>query len=94
MELNPYETRWVEPQTQPRSVQQKDVPQTCPVCGASVERRRVGKEMGWSCRIGGYAHYYQIKYGYLKQWFTSGTGNLREPVIAAMNCRGDSSYNW
>lgn len=59
---------------------------TCPVCGATVERKQIGQKMGWSCVTGGFAHYYQTKYGYLKQWFTSGQGNLREPVINAMNC--------
>lgn len=58
----------------------------CPICGATIERQSIGKNMGWSCAMGGFAHYYQTKYGYLKQWFTSGQGNLREPVIHAMNC--------
>ena len=66
--------------------EQNDLFQTCPICGAMVERQRIGQRMGWSCTMGGYAHYYQSKYGYLKQWFTSGKGNLREPVIKAMNC--------
>jgi hypothetical protein len=60
--------------------------QTCPICGAKVERQRIGQKAGWSCTTGGYAHYFQTEYGYLKQWFTSGKGNLREPVIDAMNC--------
>lgn len=66
--------------------QQQDKPNTCPICGATVEHQRVGQNMGWSCVLGGFAHYYQARYGYLKQWFTSGQGNLREPVISAMNC--------
>ena len=58
----------------------------CPVCGAMVEARQIGEKAGWACLVGGYAHYYQAQYGYLKRWFTSGEGNLREPVIQAMNC--------
>ena len=58
---------------------------TCPVCGAMVEPRRMGKKQGWACLVGGLAHYYQAEYGHLEQWFTSGEGNLREPVIQAMN---------
>ena len=57
----------------------------CPVCGAMVESRRVGKRQGWACLTGGLAHYYQAEYGHLEQWFTSGEGNLREPVIQAMD---------
>jgi hypothetical protein len=51
-----------------------------------VEARPMGKEKGWVCLVGGYAHYYQARYGYLERWFTSGEGNLREPLIRAMNC--------
>ena len=61
-------------------------PGACPVCGAMVEARRIGSKAGWSCLSGGYAHYYQAQYGHLERWFTSGEGNLREPVISAMNC--------
>jgi hypothetical protein len=62
------------------------VPKVCPICGAMVEARPMGKEKGWVCLVGGYAHYYQARYGYLERWFTSGEGNLREPLIRAMNC--------
>jgi hypothetical protein len=58
----------------------------CPVCGALTEARQIGDRRGWACLNGGYAHYYQARYGHLKRWFTSGEGNLREPVIDAMNC--------
>jgi hypothetical protein len=58
----------------------------CPVCGAAIEVREIGGKRGWKCLAGGYAHYYQAQYGYLERWFTSGEGNLREPVIRAMNC--------
>ena len=68
------------------TVKQQDTLTNCPICGAMVEHQRVGQNMGWSCVMGGFAHYYQAKYGYLKQWFTSGQGNLREPIIRAMNC--------
>lgn len=66
--------------------QTQSIPQVCPICGAMVESSPLGKKKGWTCLMGGYAHYYQAHYGYLKQWFTSGEGNLREPVIRAMNC--------
>jgi hypothetical protein len=59
---------------------------TCPVCGAAAYRTAIGNKMGWTCAAGGYAHYYEAQYGHLKRWFTSGEGNLREPVIRAMNC--------
>ena len=62
------------------------VPKVCPTCGAMVEARTIGNEKGWFCLVGGYAHYYQARYGYLKIWFMSGEGNLREPLIEAMNC--------
>ena len=67
---------------------QKREPQlnACPVCGAMIETRPVGNRKGWTCLAGGYAHYYQARYGHLRRWFTSGQGNLREPVIDAMNC--------
>jgi hypothetical protein len=58
----------------------------CPVCGAMIEVGKIGGKSGWKCLAGGYAHYYQARYGYLERWFTSGEGNLREPVIRAMNC--------
>ena len=58
----------------------------CPVCGAMVEARQVAGKTGWTCLAGGYAHYYQARYGHLRRWFTSGQGHLREPVIDAMNC--------
>ena len=58
----------------------------CPICGAMVETRQVAGKAGWTCLAGGYAHYYQARYGHLRRWFTSGQGNLREPVIDAMNC--------
>ena len=51
-----------------------------------TETQRIGKRSGWTCLVGGYAHYYQAQYGHLERWFTSGEGNLREPVISAMNC--------
>lgn len=57
------------------------IPQACPVCGAMVEPKRLGDKMGWTCLAGGYAHYYQSRYAHLEQWFTSGEGNLREPLI-------------
>ena len=63
-----------------------DLPSVCPVCGAMVESKKIGTNIGWSCLSGGYAHYYQAQYGHLERWFTSGEGNLREPVISAMNC--------
>ena len=61
-------------------------PTVCPICGAMTETQRIGKKPGWTCVVGGYAHYYQAQYGHLERWFTSGEGNLREPVIRAMNC--------
>ena len=61
-------------------------PSVCPICGAITETQRIGKKAGWTCVVGGYAHYYQARYGHLERWFTSGEGNLREPVISAMNC--------
>jgi hypothetical protein len=60
-------------------------PAVCPICGAMIETLRIGKRAGWTCVAGGYAHYYQAQYGHLERWFTSGEGNLREPVISAMN---------
>ena len=62
------------------------VQEVCPVCGALVEAKSIAGKAGWTCLVGGYAHYYQAQYGHLKKWFTSGKGNLREPVIRAMNC--------
>jgi len=62
-----------------------DTQGVCPVCGAMVETVRIGDQEGWTCLVGGYAHYYQVRYGHLKGWFTSGEGNLREPLIWAMN---------
>jgi hypothetical protein len=59
---------------------------TCPICGAMTQDRQMGDKTGWVCLAGGYAHYYQARYGHLERWFTSGEGNLREPVIQAMNC--------
>jgi hypothetical protein len=63
---------------------------TCPICGAMTKDAPIGASIGdrarWTCLVGGYAHYYQSRYGHLKQWFTSGEGNLREPLIQAMNC--------
>lgn len=56
-------------------------PQACPVCGAMVEPKRFGSRMGWTCLAGGHAHYYQSRYAHLERWFTSGEGNLREPLI-------------
>jgi hypothetical protein len=50
-----------------------------------VETRQISDKAGWTCLFGGYAHYYQARYGHLKGWFTSGKGNLREPLIGAMN---------
>jgi hypothetical protein len=61
-------------------------PAVCPICGAMTETQQIGKRPGWICVAGGYAHYYQAQYGHLERWFTSGEGNLREPVINAMNC--------
>ena len=63
-----------------------DAEGACPVCGATIEVRKIGGKSGWKCLAGGYAHYYQAQYGHLERWFTSGEGNLREPVIGAMNC--------
>ena len=60
--------------------------QICPICGALIQDEQIGNKPGWICLAGGYAHYYQARYGHLKRWFTSGEGNLREPVIQAMNC--------
>ena len=57
----------------------------CPVCGGMTEDKKVGRERGWICLVGGYAHYYQARYAHLERWFTSGEGNLREPLIQAMN---------
>jgi hypothetical protein len=51
-----------------------------------IEAKKIGDKAGWICLVGGYAHYYQVRYGHLKGWFTSGEGNLREPLIGAMNC--------
>lgn len=59
---------------------------TCPICGAAAHAVDIGHRAGWVCSLGGYSHYYQVRYGHLKRWFTSGEGNLREPVIRAMNC--------
>ena len=59
---------------------------SCPICGAEIKPQKIGSKMGWFCLSGGYAHYYQARYEYLKQWFTCGQGNLREPVIQAMEC--------
>lgn len=70
----------------PLSADAEDVQRVCPICGAMVEGKQVGKNTGWVCIAGGYAHYYQAKYAHLEQWFTSGEGNLREPLIGAMNC--------
>lgn len=72
--------------TQPGRFEQKEVPLVCPICGAMVECQRIREKMGWVCLAGGLAHYFQARYGYLKGWFTSGEGNLREPVIQAMTC--------
>jgi len=58
----------------------------CPVCGAMTEPKTIGGKAGWTCTSGGYSHYYHARYGHLEQWFTSGQGNGREPVIQAMNC--------
>ena len=58
----------------------------CPICGGMVEAKAFSTQSGWICLVGGYAHYYQARYGHLKRWFTSGKGNLREPVIQAMDC--------
>jgi len=57
----------------------------CPICGVMVEPRRMGARKGWTCLVGGYAHYFEATYGHLEQWFTHGEGNLREPMIRAMN---------
>ena len=57
----------------------------CPVCGAMAESTTIGGQPGWTCLAGGYAHYYQARYGHLKGWSTSGQGNLREPLIDAMD---------
>ncbi len=70
----------------PRIHRSYELPTMCPVCGAMVEARSINGKTGWSCLLGGYAHYFQSRYGYLKRWFTSGEGNLREPLIGAMNC--------
>jgi hypothetical protein len=56
----------------------------CPICGAMTERQPTGK-IQWICLTGGYAHYYQARYAHLETWFTSGKGNLREPLIQAMD---------
>jgi len=57
----------------------------CPICGAPTEAEEIGDKSGWVCIEGGYAHYYQARYAHLQAWFTSGEGNLREPLIGAMN---------
>lgn len=76
-----------EPIEQPLSeMSERTTQQICPICGAMTENRRMGDKTGWICLAGGYSHYYQTRYGHLKRWFTSGEGNLREPVIQAMNC--------
>lgn len=64
----------------------QEIPQVCPVCGAMVEAQKIRDRVGWTCWVGGLAHYFQARYGHLKPWFTSGEGNLREPVIQAMDC--------
>ena len=69
-----------------RSADAAGTPLVCPVCGGMTEAQRIGTRPGWTCLVGGYAHYYQAQYGHLERWFTSGEGNLREPVINAMNC--------
>ena len=69
-----------------RNVQKSALVQTCPICGAMVEGAVIGNQAAWSCLAGGYAHYFQARYGHLEGWFTSGEGNLREPLIRAMNC--------
>jgi hypothetical protein len=46
----------------------------------------LGDKAAWVCLAAGYAHYYQAEYRHLESWFTSGQGNLREPVIEAMTC--------
>jgi hypothetical protein len=80
------------PQTKTLSqYKQADTPKTtvqqiCPICGATIESKQIGSKPGWVCLAGGYTHYYQARYGHLKRWFTSGEGNLREPVIQAMRC--------
>ena len=63
----------------------------CPICGGMVKEKQIGQKSGWICLVGGYAHYYQARYGHLKRWFTSGKGNLREPVIQAMDCVAPTS---
>ena len=68
------------------SAAKAQIGQICPICGAATRDEQIGDKTGWVCLDGGYAHYYQARYGHLKRWFTSGEGNLREPVIQAMNC--------
>jgi len=46
------------------------IPSTCPICGAAVKRDRFGGRKGWRCEEGGLIHYYQARYGHLKDWFT------------------------
>ena len=67
-----------------RSPQQRPTP--CPICGAMTETTILGDKKGWVCLAAGYAHYYEAEYAHLERWFTSGEGNLREPVIEAMTC--------
>ncbi len=64
----------------------QEIPHVCPICGAMVERQKIRGQTGWTCLVGGLTHYFQARYGYLERWFTSGEGNLREPVIQAMRC--------
>ena len=74
------------PARQPKQLEfAKEIPppQACPICGAMVESRRVGSRMGWTCLASGFDHYFQARYAHLEQWFTSGEGNLREPLIQA-----------
>ena len=46
------------------------VPASCPICGAAVKPEYFGGCKGWRCEEGGLAHYYQARYGYLKDWLT------------------------
>jgi hypothetical protein len=66
-------------------VSQEGGTRPCPICGAMTEQQPTGSKIRWICLTGGYAHYYQARYAHLETWFTSGKGNLREPLIQAMS---------
>jgi len=51
------------------------VPVSCPICGAATRLEYFGVRKGWRCEEGGLAHYYQARYGYLKDWLTRPAGS-------------------